>query len=178
MKTKHLICFLLCHAFVWAQPNSQKKANQQFDQLAYVDVIKTYEKMYEKGIRTNEVLEKLGDAYYFKANLPEAFVYYNVRYKSKKPMEINQLFRYVQTLLSVEKINEAEAVYAEFKKRAPDDKRSILVKPAEADFFNLFYDKEIIVSNPDFNSEASDYNTFVWNQKLYFTSAREDQAIF
>jgi outer membrane protein OmpA-like peptidoglycan-associated protein len=160
-----------------AQPVSQKKAAQQFDQLAYVDVIKTYEKMFEKGIRTNEVLEKLGDAYYFKANLPKAYTFYELRKKSDKVMEINQLFRYIQTLLAVEKITDAENVYAEFKKRAPADKRAILVKPAEADFFNLFQDKEISVTNLDFNSEASDYNTFVWKQKIYFTSAREDQAI-
>ena len=177
MKKLFLISCVVSITMVWAQPNTQKKANQQFEQLAFVDVIKTYEKMYEKGVRSNEVLEKLGDAYYFKANLPEAHKYYSLRYKSKQPMEINQLFRYIQTLQAVKKTDEAIAVYEIFKKRAPNDKRSILVKPTEASFFTLFSDKKIETQNLPFNSESSDFNTFVYKNTLYFTSAREDQSI-
>ena len=173
------LTILLFFAFtmIYSQPNKQKKATQQFEQLDYVDVIKTYGKMFEKGVRSKEVLEKLGDSYYFKGNLPEAYQYYHLRHKIKPPMEINQLFRYIQTLQAVKKTEEAIVVYEVFKKRAPDDKRTILLKPAEANFFNLFQDKKIDIQNLLINSEASDFNAFVFENKLYFTSAREDQSI-
>ena len=45
------------------------RADKKYDKLAYIDAIKTFESVAEKGYKTPEMLQKLGNAYYFNANL-------------------------------------------------------------------------------------------------------------
>ena len=49
-----------------------KKADKNHDQWAYVDAINIYEKVAQRGYVSKDLLEKLGDAYYFNARYAEA----------------------------------------------------------------------------------------------------------
>jgi hypothetical protein len=46
------------------------------DKYAYVDVIKTYERVAEKGYRSVDLFKKLGDSYYQNAELDKAAKWY------------------------------------------------------------------------------------------------------
>ena len=53
------------------------KADKDFEKFAYVDAIKTYERVFAKGYKSQDMLQKLGDAYYFKADLENAAKWYS-----------------------------------------------------------------------------------------------------
>lgn len=40
----------------------EKRGNKDYDQYAYVDAIKTYERLYEKGYKSPDMLLKLGNS--------------------------------------------------------------------------------------------------------------------
>ena len=56
----------------YSQKLKEVKADKQYDKFAYVDAIKTYERLFEKGYKSQEMLQKLGNAYYFNADLEKA----------------------------------------------------------------------------------------------------------
>ena len=61
-----------------AQVGSQDaKANKEYERYAYIDAIKTYERMFERGYKSPDMLLKLANSYYFKGNLENAAKYYN-----------------------------------------------------------------------------------------------------
>ncbi len=59
-----------------AQGVAEKKANKEYDKYAYVDAIKIYERIANKGYKNADMLQKLADAYYFNGKLIEANKWY------------------------------------------------------------------------------------------------------
>lgn len=170
MKNSWVICFLIFSNLVFSQKINDKKTNKQLENFAYVDVIETYEKWIAKGKSNTEILEKLGDAYYFKGDLKKANVYYQKAYHPKRKMEKNRLFRYYQTLKSTQQTTKAAEVLKKFQTLYPEDSRGNLnsKKMNLAEDFDLYH-----LDSVNFNSPFSDYGSFVWNEKLFFTSARD-----
>jgi outer membrane protein OmpA-like peptidoglycan-associated protein len=170
MKNSWVICFLIFSNFVFSQKINEKKTNKQLENFAYIDVIETYEKWIAKGKSNTEILEKLGDAYYFKGDLKKANVYYQKAYHPKIKMDKNRLFRYYQTLKATQQLTKADEVLKKFQTLYPDDRRGKLNSMGMHvnDDFDLYQ-----LDSLSFNSPFSDYGSFVWNEKLYFTSARD-----
>lgn len=170
MKNQWIICFLILSHFVFSQKIDTKKTNKQLENFAYVDVIETYEKWIAKGKINTEILEKLGDAYYFKGNLQKALIYYQKAFHPKRKMEKNRLFRYYQSLKSNHQSIKASEILRKFQSFYPEDSRGKLNSEGlkTSDYFDLFS-----LESVNFNSPFSDYGGFVWNDTLYFTSARD-----
>ena len=59
-----------------SQKVKEARADKQYDKFAYVDAIKTYERLFEKGYKSADMLQNLGNAYYFKADLENAAKWY------------------------------------------------------------------------------------------------------
>lgn len=75
MKNKIIYLVLLTFAAVnsYAQVGKKEvKGNKEYDKYAYIDAIKTYERIYEKGFKSPDMLLKIGNAYYFNAELEKA----------------------------------------------------------------------------------------------------------
>ena len=77
---KNYISILLFSLFalqLTAQVGSKEnKADKEYDRFAYIDAIKTYERMYERGYKSPDMLLKLANAYYFNGDLEYAAKYY------------------------------------------------------------------------------------------------------
>ena len=73
---KKSIKYILCASFLSIGLNAQKiqvaNADKEYDKYAYVDAIKTYEKVFERGYKSPDLLKKLGNAYYYQADLVKA----------------------------------------------------------------------------------------------------------
>jgi len=53
----------------YAQKAKVSKADKKYDNYAYIDAIKTYERVSGKGYKSAEMYQKLGNAYFFNAEL-------------------------------------------------------------------------------------------------------------
>jgi len=96
--------FILGSTSSIAQERKLKKANEEYNQLAYVDATKVYLEVAKSGYKSEELFEKLGDTYYFNANYTEAEKWYEALFslteESVKPI---YYLRYSQSLKAVGK---------------------------------------------------------------------------
>lgn len=153
---------------------STKKADGQYDKYAYIDATKTYERVAEKGYKSADMFQKLGNAYYFNANLEKAAKWYGELFAMNTEVDPEYYYRYSQSLKSIGQYEKADQMMATFNKKASDDTRG-----------KIFNDKknymEVIKANSGrytiedagINSAYSDYGTAFSGTNLVFTSARD-----
>lgn len=122
MKNKAFYLLIFCISFlnVNAQENNSKTENLQQDKYAYVDAIKTYERIYEKGYKTPDMLQKLGDASYFKADLKSAAKWYGELFSMTQDLETEFFYRYSQSLKAVGEHQKSDEMMAKFNARNSD----------------------------------------------------------
>jgi TPR repeat protein len=67
---KNIICSILFSFTLGAFSQNSKitSGDKQNQKLAYIDAIKTYEKVVKRGFVNAEICKKVGDAYYYNAN--------------------------------------------------------------------------------------------------------------
>ncbi|MFM6914429.1 MAG: hypothetical protein ACKOUQ_05975, partial [Aquirufa sp.] len=176
---KNKIIYLVLIAFTcvngYSQVNKKEvKGDKEYGKYAYVDAIKTYERIYEKGYKSPDMLLKLGNAYYFNAELEKANKYYSELYAINPEQEPEFYYRFAQTLKAAKENQKADAMMALFMQKKSNDARAkILAK-------NRDYLAEIKknsgrykIENAGINSKYSDYGPAYMGTKVIFTSARD-----
>ena len=100
MKNKflYIAIFTLSSLTFFAQGGKESKGNKEYQKYAYIDAIKTYERLYEKGYKSPEMLLKIGNSYYFNADLEKAGKYYGELFATNPDQEAEFYYRYSQTL--------------------------------------------------------------------------------
>jgi len=102
----------------------------------YVDVIKTYERMAEKGFKSIDMFKKMGDSYYSNFELDKAAKWYGELFDMTSDLEPEYYYRYAQSLESVgqiDKANETLEIFNQksenfFQKQRQNDNPKILLK--------------------------------------------------
>lgn len=159
-----------------------KKANEQYEQWAYVDALNIYEKIFKRGFTSQELLEHLGNAYYFNANYASAYKHYErlfTQYENED-LESEYYYRYAQTLQHMGMEAEAKAYYDAFTQKVGSESQIAKVRLNEVALKKQIrensgrYDKVI---NLPINTPFADYGSFVHDNKLYFTSARDTGSL-
>jgi outer membrane protein OmpA-like peptidoglycan-associated protein/tetratricopeptide (TPR) repeat protein len=152
------------------------KLNQK---LAYIDAIKTYEKIVKKGFINPEICQKIGDAYYFNANYVIAAEWYQKAFSLTTNLNPEYYYRYALTLKSTGQIEESDRFMAKYISLVPEQNRAQIFKK------NNNY-KEYIKLNSDrfeiksltINSPNSDFGGSFYKDQLVFSSSRESKSIF
>lgn len=151
----------------------EKKGDEVYKQMWYAEAAKYYEAVakYNKGQNPPDLLEKLGNSYYFISNFELAFKWYHELFLSHRSSMNNQtLFRYGQSLKGVEKYNQASRVFGLIK--SSDSKELDRLISSKKNNSN------ITLRPLTSNSKNSDFSpTFLSNNKLVFASAR-DSSVF
>ena len=154
--------------------SKEVKGNKEYDKFAYIDAIKTYERLYEKGYKSPDMLLKIGNAYYFKADLEKAAKYYDELYTSNPEQEAEYYFRYSQSLRAIKDYKKADEMMTIFNAKSGNDTRGLLFNK------NKDYLAEIKknsgrfkIENAGINSKYSDYGTAYIDDKVVFCSARD-----
>lgn len=107
-----------------AQQRKIKADTDEFDQYALVDTRKLYKHLADRGFKTQEVFEKLGDSYYFTGEYEDAVQWYEKLLRdSKKFKNINPkyYFRYAQALESVGKYGLSKREMGKFRNLTKSD---------------------------------------------------------
>lgn len=181
MKIKNLIYGLLM-SFIAFQGYTQKAkvaaADKEYDRYAYVDAIATYERVAEKGYVDKSMFEKLGNAYYFNAELEKAEKWYGKLFDMDQDQEPEYYYRYSQCLKSVGNYAKSDKMMTEFNRRSGNDLRAKLFES------NKNYLEEIkansgryTIEDLDINSKFSDYGSSFLGKDLVFASARDTGGI-
>jgi tetratricopeptide (TPR) repeat protein len=176
MKNKIILFITVLTAITssYAQEGAIKKAEKQYDKFAYIDATKTYERIAEKGYKSADMFQKLGNAYYFNADLAKAAKWYGELFAMNTEVSPEYYYRYSQALKSIGEYQKADQMMATFNQKVTDDSRG-----------KLFTEKknylEVIKANSGrytiedagINSAFSDYGSSFSGNKLVFTSARD-----
>ncbi|KQB41405.1 OmpA family protein [Flavobacterium aquidurense] len=177
MKIKNLIYTAFLSSVFFngmAQKTVLNKAEKEYNQYAYVDAISIYEKVAESGYKEEKMFQRLGNAYYFNAELTKAAKWYDALFAFNNQQEPEYYYRYAQALKSVGDYAKSDKMLEIFNAKVKTDSRGVLFEN------NKNYLEQIKsnsgrfeISDAGINSKQSDYGSTVYNNKLVFASARD-----
>ena len=169
---KQIALLLLLPMGLFAQEKTIKKADKKFDSEAYVSAIQIYERLANKGMGSEQIYEKLGDANYFNAKYVQAEQWYAKRYELKGTFPKEFLYRYAQSLKSAGKNDQAKQIMAQYAKENPSQLRTKSQIQTKAQESIKKGSDVFTIQNINTNSKYSDYSSSIKGDTLLFASAR------
>ncbi|WP_179352267.1 OmpA family protein [Winogradskyella vidalii] len=157
-----------------------KLADKFFENYGYVKAIELYEKVVEKGKADAHVLTRLGDANYNNSNSEKAVYWYNKALTEHNDIEAEYIYKYIQSLRSVGNYKEADVWFKKLKEAQEGDSRLKGYNPDEVDIFDKLTSKNenlvVTIENLPFNSENSDFGSYIHENTFYFATSRGDDS--
>jgi len=178
-------------SFAFGQ-TSVKKADQFFNALAYKEAAKAYEVSIEKGNESQQVLERLGDSYFFNTDMQSAYKWYD-RLVSKYTDSIKPeyLFRYAHSLQGLGQHKTAKKWMKKFAMASKNEDirvenysqqkitiEDVLKLPEQFNLFNLsintplsdfgasYYGNRVVFASSNTTSKDSE-EKYAWNKQPY-----------
>jgi len=169
------VALLSSTSLLFAQPEKElEKANEMYKNFSYVDAIKIYEKIAQKGFVNQEMLESLGNAYYYNAEYKKALPWYEQLFQEGKyKVKPEYYYRYAQTLKSVGDYTEADKMMAKFVELTnANDTRAALFEENK-DYQTVIKNNSgrFQLNNASINTENSEYGTALYGDKIVFAGA-------
>ncbi|NAY92565.1 OmpA family protein [Muricauda sp. JGD-17] len=180
LKKLHLFIILFsgCALVVKAQdsiPDRQQakvkeKADERYKEYSFSPAIDIYKKVLDKGYVSSDLLKKLGNSYYFNARYEDAAAIYKKLMESYDgEIEPEYLFRYAQSLKTLEQYDESTQIMAKFKEMT-----------SSLDGFDEDYLAKIEENSGryevqpfGYNSKYSDFAASFYKEGLIFSSDRD-----
>lgn len=176
MKNYILLCLIIiCFSFdSYAQDSKVAAGDKKYDNYAYIDAIKTYERIAEKGYKSEDMFKKLGNSYYFNSDFDGAVKWYGELFAINTSPEPEYYYRYAQSLKSTGQIDKANKLLSEFNAKFKNDNRGKLYKE-DVNYLDQIKANSgrYTIQDAGINSKYSDYGSFVYDNKIYFASARD-----
>ncbi|AWI25204.1 OmpA family protein [Flavobacterium pallidum] len=173
MKKLYIVLILAFAAnVISAQNKDTQKADKLFAQLEYVDAVKEYLDLVNKGKADNYVYKQLADSYYNMFNTAEAAKWYAK--VVTEPQDAETYYKYAQMLKANGKYEESNKQMKVFASKMPNDQRAktFMENP---DYLPKLLDKQkaFNVKTTAINSEKSEFGAVLANDNnVYFTSTR------
>lgn len=175
MKGIYTILFLLLFNISFGQSSKIAIADKKYAKYAYIDAIKIYEKVAEKGYESANLYKKIGNSYYFNGNLEKAAKWYQDLFDLKEEVEPEYYFRYSQALKAIKEYENANKYLDLFYQKSTDSKFDYddnYLRTIEENSGKYFLDTTSI------NTEFSDYGATYFKDKIVFTSSRKKGALY
>jgi len=84
---------------------------------AYVSILRTYERVLQKGYKSIEMLKKVANGYYFIEQLDKAAKFYEELFSLETDLEPEYYFRYAQSLKFINKTDKADKMMDQYNKK-------------------------------------------------------------
>ncbi|TDE00752.1 OmpA family protein [Flavobacterium hiemivividum] len=163
---------------IYSQKARVATADKKYDNYAFVDAIKTYERVAEKGYKSADMFQKLGNAYYFNGKLEAAAQWYGELFAMTSEVEPAYYYRYAQSLRSIGENEKANQIMEKFDKMSGNDSRGELFAKNENYMDAIKANSgRYNVENAGINSPYSDYGTTMYDNKIVFASARDTGSL-
>ena len=174
------VALLSSTSLLFAQPEKElEKANEMYKNFSYVDAIKIYERIAQKGFVNQEMLESLGNSYYYNAEYKKALPWYEQLFEEGKyKVEPEYYYRYAQTLKSVGDYTQADKMMAKFVELTnANDTRAALFEENQ-DYQEVIHSNSgrLELHSVSINTEFSEYGTALYGDKLVFTAANSGKT--
>jgi len=179
---KILVSFFLLWSFssdLSAQQKQLDQASKDYQGHNYVDAIKVYLKVAERGFESEELFTKLANSYYFNAKYDEAVKWYNRLFVlNPSPQEPLLLLRYSQSLRATGDDTLAKKFYDQYVSKTsidPNARHSI-------DYMALIkensgrYELKPVAGLK--NDKQISYGSTVFQDKLIYTSTAKEAKSF
>ena len=171
------VALLSSTSLLFAQPEKElEKANEMYKNFSYVDAIKIYERIAQKGFVNQEMLQSLGNAYYYNAEYKKALPWYEQLFQEGKyKVKPEYYYRYAQTLKSVGDYTQADKMMAKFVELTnANDTRAALFKENK-DYQTVIKNNSgrFQLNNASVNTENSEYGTAFYGDKIVFAGATD-----
>ena len=172
-KINLLLFFVFLSISISAQSIDTKVADKLVESHDYVQAVQEYLVLTDKGNSDPYVMKQLGDCYYNMNNTVEAEKWYAQAAKTKQNPEM--YYRYAQVLKSNGKYAESNAQMKSFASLMPNDERAIEFNKNPNYLAKLMdIEKGYIIEKISVNSDRSDFGAVLYNDVLYFASARNE----
>lgn len=159
---------------VFSQEKQMQKANEMYKNYAYIDAIKVYENIAKKGFINQELLERLGDSYYFNAEYDKASTWYEKLFENKGyKMQPEYYYRYALSLKSLGKYTESDQMMNKFVElTGANDTRAILFEEHK-DYREEIKENSnrLELLQTGINTEHSEYGTAFYGDKVIFAAS-------
>lgn len=174
-RTLYVITLFLALANLFsltAQETRIKKADKEYDNFSYMDAIVLYEKVFKKGYKSVEILENLGNAYYFNGEYADAAKWYSELF-ALEPEASNPeyYYRYSQSLKSIGDLEQSNEYLDKYFNELGYDAR----KTASKDYLDVIEensDRFMVASAKELNTDKADYGAAFYEDNLVFASTR------
>lgn len=156
----------------YSQQSQLKSADKKYTNLAYIDAIKTYERVVEKGYQSADMYKKIGNSYYFNGELESAAKWYTELFAMNTDVEPEYYFRYSQSLQSIGENQKAKEMQQLFRQKIGiTDKSMNYLDQIKAN------SGRYQIENAGINSQYSDYGTAKYGNKIVFATARDTGSL-
>lgn len=171
------VALLSSTSLLFAQPEKElEKANEMYKNFSYVDAIKIYERIAQKGFVNQEMLQSLGNAYYYNAEYKKALPWYEQLFQEGKyKVKPEYYYRYAQALKSVGDYTQADKMMAKFVELTnANDTRAALFEENK-DYQTVIKNNSgrFQLNNASVNTENSEYGTAFYGDKIVFAGATD-----
>jgi outer membrane protein OmpA-like peptidoglycan-associated protein len=177
MTRKKYLIYTVLSLFVligYAQDRQLNKADKKYDSYAYINAIEIYEKVAEEGHKSKELFEKLGNSYYFNADLINASKWYGELFKLGEEVAPEYYFRYAQSLKAEKRYAESDEKMKQFNKLTGSDIRGTKFIKTRNYLENIaLLSGRFRIENLGVNSSYSDFAPSFYQENLVFSSARD-----
>jgi len=180
MKTLFLLFIIIPLVTIsgYAQERKLDKANQQYNQLAFIDATEVYLDVANSGYKSEELFEKLGNSYYFNANYEGAAKWYRKLFAFLPSVEEPTYYlRYSQSLKAIGKDKESQEWFDKYAKKAGLSNKKY--KNAE-DYLALIEENSgrFEIKSLSINTPGIDFGTAFWEDKIVFASTKDTATLF
>ena len=121
MKNNMILYITTTLSFISFKIYSQKEnfyvTNKINDKYAYIDVIKTYERVAEKGYKSVDLFQKLGNSYYSYAEMEKAAKWYSELFAMTSDLDPKYYNQYAQSLKFIGEFSKANEVLEKLKQK-------------------------------------------------------------
>jgi outer membrane protein OmpA-like peptidoglycan-associated protein len=182
MKSSLNIFLLLFFALFYLQVNGQKKkikkANTTYSNLEYINAIEIYKEVAKSGYKSEELYNRLANAFFFNAKYTEALQWFDSLYVLKKgKLSPELLLRFSQSLQSEGKETKAKIIYNQFLSSQDVKNEEFL---SAKDYLNIIEksSERYLIEKLSINSKKYiDFGNLMKNDTLYFASNRADRRM-
>lgn len=163
---------LIANISVFAQSNSQKKAEDLFNKFSFYKATDAYKQLIEKNINSDYATRQLADCYAFMRNPDSASVYYK-KAVGQNNVPVEYLYNYAQSLRGIENYEASRTWLEKYKKEGGATDTSIFLN--DTNFISSIYNskQQYFLKDVIFNSELSEFGAYEHSGNIYFTSTRD-----
>ena len=175
MKKILFILFICSLSTSKIKAQNLNRANQLFEKRSYIEAVELY---LTQTTNSQEILQKIGDCYYFNTNMNEASIWYEKLFKSfYNKVDETYFFRYAQALKGIKQYSEADKWFNKYRNKLSSKSVKIETKT----FFNSLnktIDRPYLIHKTSINTSNSEFGIAMLNSKVVFASTKNNSELY